>query len=93
MTDSELDPADLDLEYVIPVGSIPAQHHKKMILIAENCDGYLPMGEVASLDEAREIVESYMRNADRKNDFCPEQFVVWYRNEKGGFVKLAQHDP
>jgi len=64
-----------------------------MILIAENCDGsYLPMGELATFAEAREIAASYMKNAT-ENDFCPESFAIWGRNSDGYFTVIERFEP
>lgn len=60
-----------------------------MILIIEHATGYLPLGEVSSIEEAREILAQYYRHAPYQDCPAPEEAVVWRRNYDGDYVREA----
>ena len=58
-----------------------------MILIIEHENGYLPLGEVESIEEAEEVVAAYYRHAPYRDDPAPEAIAIWKRNFDGDYVR------
>lgn len=55
------------------------------LLIAQNSDGYEPIGEVTAM-EAIEFAHADMKHRSAENDdFCPEEYALWQRGPDGRY--------
>ena len=68
-----------------------------MLIAEDHLGGYLPIGPVSTIDEAREIAENdlrlRMRDLERgKTPFCPEVYKVWAHGVDG-YAVAAEFDP
>ena len=69
-----------------------------MWIAEDDSGGYLPLGPVSSIAEARECarldLHSRMRQLERGGDpFCPATYKVWARGILGGYAVAAAFDP
>lgn len=55
------------------------------LLIAQNSDGYEPIGEVTAA-EAIEFAHADMKGRAAENDdFCPDEYALWQRGPTGRY--------
>jgi hypothetical protein len=58
---------------------------KSFLLIAQNCDAYIPIAEVTE-SEALEFAQADMRSRSADaDDFCPEEYALWERGPDGRY--------
>ena len=68
-----------------------------MLIAEDHLGGYIPVGIVSTIDEAREIAQNdlrlRMRDLERgKTPFCPEAYKVWAQGVDG-YALAAEFDP
>ncbi len=53
-------------------------------------DGYQPIGEAASMDEAIEMARDYLAHASPDEDLAPYAFIAWQRDLRGYFTQRTE---